>query len=213
MQSRAGGIILSSVTPIANIRRPLNNDEILSVALRIFMLQSLGFEALQNWTQTFGESSFSEEDLFARLLAAMDVVVLLRLENGAYKIIGRMPTWYEVLIPTGKRKDGIVYPEEEFPYLGDFLMDSDALWGESDASPLRSGIWSEADSEGKRYHLEAMAVRIGPQDILLIELKHTLLEVAGRSLQKSREIILLYRQALRELQRTEVRLKQAFVTE
>jgi hypothetical protein len=69
MESRQLGILLSGVTPIVRIKRPLSDPEILSVALRIFMLQSLGFEALQNWTDSIASSSFSEEDLPSNLIA------------------------------------------------------------------------------------------------------------------------------------------------
>lgn len=69
MESHGGPIFLSGVTPIVHIKRPLSPDEVLSVALRIFMLQSLGFEALQNWTDSIGSSSFSEEDLPSNLIS------------------------------------------------------------------------------------------------------------------------------------------------
>lgn len=69
MESSAGGILLSGVTPVVSIKRALNADEVLSVALRIFMLQSLGFEALQLWTESVGSSSFSEEDLPSNMIS------------------------------------------------------------------------------------------------------------------------------------------------
>ncbi|GAA0879198.1 hypothetical protein GCM10009119_21660 [Algoriphagus jejuensis] len=69
MESSGGPVFLSGVTPVAHIKRVLTSDEVLQVALRIFMLQSLGFEALQNWTDSIGSSSFSEEDLSSNLIA------------------------------------------------------------------------------------------------------------------------------------------------
>ncbi|MCX6598067.1 MAG: DUF4157 domain-containing protein [Acidobacteria bacterium] len=63
------GILLSGVTPVAHIKRPLSKDEVLSVSLQLFMLQSLGFEALQAWTDGAGHSSYSEEDLPSNMLA------------------------------------------------------------------------------------------------------------------------------------------------
>lgn len=69
MDSSGGPILLSSVTPTFNIKRPLSSDEIRSVALRVFMLQSLAFENLQEWTDFIGESSFSAEDLPSNLIA------------------------------------------------------------------------------------------------------------------------------------------------
>lgn len=69
MESSPGGVLLSGVTPIVSIKRPLNADEVHSVALRIFMLQSMGFEALQLWTESIGKSSFSEEDLPSNLIS------------------------------------------------------------------------------------------------------------------------------------------------
>lgn len=69
MESRGGPVFLSGVTPIVHIKKVLTADEVLQVALRIFMLQSLGFEALQAWTDSLGSSSYSEEDLSSNLIA------------------------------------------------------------------------------------------------------------------------------------------------
>jgi hypothetical protein len=63
------GALLSSVTPVFRIKTKLTHDEVLGVAFRAFVLQSLGFEALQSWTDAIGESSFSEEDLTSNLIA------------------------------------------------------------------------------------------------------------------------------------------------
>lgn len=69
MESAPGGVVLSGVTPIATLKRALTSeDEILSVALRIFMLQSLAFEQTQEWTNLIGASSFSEEDLPSNII-------------------------------------------------------------------------------------------------------------------------------------------------
>ncbi len=63
------GVLLSGVTPHFNITRQLSSSEVLSVALRVWQMQSLGFEALQQWTQAIGSSSFSEEDLTSNMIA------------------------------------------------------------------------------------------------------------------------------------------------
>jgi len=68
MEAKKMGILFSGVTPIAHIRRSLSGDEVLSVALRIFMLQSLGFESMQERTEWIGKSSFSEEDLPSNII-------------------------------------------------------------------------------------------------------------------------------------------------
>lgn len=69
MESSVLGVVLSRVTPVFGIKRPLSQDEVVGVAFRAFALQSLGFEALQSWTDAVGESSFSEEDLVSNLIA------------------------------------------------------------------------------------------------------------------------------------------------
>lgn len=69
MESHGGPFLLSSVTPSFHIKRPLSADEVLSVALRVFMLQSLAFENLQQWTDAIGKSSFSAEDLPSNIIS------------------------------------------------------------------------------------------------------------------------------------------------
>jgi hypothetical protein len=68
MESAPGGLVLSSATPVANVKRALSEEEVLRVALRIFMEQSERFESAQSWTDWIGQSSFSEEDLPSNLL-------------------------------------------------------------------------------------------------------------------------------------------------
>ena len=63
------GTLLSGVTPHFTITRALSSSEVLQVALRLWQMQSLGFEALQNWTESIGASSFSEEDLTSNIIA------------------------------------------------------------------------------------------------------------------------------------------------
>ena len=59
----------SAVSGRASIVRPLSEDEILSVALRLFMMQSTRFESVQVWTDFFAHSSFSEEDLPSNIIS------------------------------------------------------------------------------------------------------------------------------------------------
>ncbi|MDC8005369.1 DUF4157 domain-containing protein [Aureisphaera galaxeae] len=63
------GTVLSSVTPHFNVTRQLSSSEVNRVALRAWQMQSLGFESLQQWTQSIGSSSFSEEDLTSNIIA------------------------------------------------------------------------------------------------------------------------------------------------
>ncbi len=72
MESVGGPIFLIGVTLIVHINKVLTADEVLQIALRIYMLHSLGFEALQNWTDAIGSSSFSEEDLNSNLIAILN---------------------------------------------------------------------------------------------------------------------------------------------
>jgi hypothetical protein len=69
MESHGGPFLLSSVTPSFHIKKPLSDAEVLSVALRVFMLQSLAFENLQQWTDALGKSSFSAEDLPSNMIS------------------------------------------------------------------------------------------------------------------------------------------------
>ena len=67
MKSRKWGVTFSAVTPQAELRRALSEDEILSVALTIFAAQSTAFEHLRGWRDVIPfappSSRFAEEDL------------------------------------------------------------------------------------------------------------------------------------------------------
>lgn len=68
---------LTRVKSMLTLKRSLRQDEVLGVALWIFMNQSVFFEKEQAWTEALGHSSFSEEDLPSNLIgfymAALDI--------------------------------------------------------------------------------------------------------------------------------------------
>ncbi|HET7180116.1 MAG TPA: hypothetical protein VFI14_10330, partial [Chryseosolibacter sp.] len=68
MESSAFGITLTETTPTVSLQKPLSEQEVLQAALTTFMLQSLFFEAAQEWTDFIGGSSFAEEDLVSNLI-------------------------------------------------------------------------------------------------------------------------------------------------
>lgn len=61
--------MMSGVTLSSELNRSLSEEEVLRVALSLFVIQSYNFEALQAWTDWISKSSFAEEDLPSNLIS------------------------------------------------------------------------------------------------------------------------------------------------
>ena len=111
------------------------------------------------------------ESITAEVFAALDILVLERLDVGKFKIVGNIPKWVRRFCRiTLKPEMEVLIPHEEFPFVENFLIDAEVYWLNSDEKPLKSGIWSDLDLSGKEYHFEALALFANQKKILTIEL-------------------------------------------
>jgi hypothetical protein len=109
-----------------------------------------------------------DASLLADVCAALQILVLERLQGGSYHVIGGIPDWFRrvhaEVIPA--RND--LQPGRLFPFLKNFLLDAEAFWGEDAEGVLKSGPWRELDRSANELYLEASAVCWGAERFLLI---------------------------------------------
>ncbi len=141
----------------------------------------------------------------AEIFAALDILVLERLEVGKFKFIGNIPKWirrfYRKKLESGME---IVVPEEDFPFVENFLVDAEAYWQNNHEKPLKSGIWSDFDIAGKEFNFEASALLIDGKKIFLIEMMSDSYIEKQNLIQQARDNKLNYQQILKEKQKKEV---------
>lgn len=145
------------------------------------------------------------ESITADVFAALNILVLERLNLGSFRITGTVPNWLGCFCRRGVTSGmQILIPEEEFPFLENFLIDAEEFWERNAEDKLKSGLWTQIDLTGKEYHFEASAICIKSQKILLIESLDGEYKEMQSLIQKARENKLTYQQLLKENQKKEV---------
>jgi signal transduction histidine kinase len=141
----------------------------------------------------------------ADLFAALDILILERLEPGSFTILGTIPTWVRLFCRRRVESGTVLLiPEEEFPFLENFLIDAEEFWQSGRATKLDSGIWVEYDIRGREKNFEASAICLGDKKILLIELQDGNYQEKLSIIQKARENQLSYEQLVKENQKKEI---------
>lgn len=109
------------------------------------------------------------KDLFAKLYASLDKVVMIRMDNGHFEVVSTIPDWFAYHARRGG-DNGVGYDlEENFPYLSCFMDEALAHWQEQQPDPLRSGPWIETDTRGQEMAFEATAMSIDGKNVLVLE--------------------------------------------
>jgi hypothetical protein len=106
---------------------------------------------------------------YPELLAALDIVVVERLPNRAFDVLGPMPGWF-VPIHTAASGGDTAELARAFPFLDHFLEDAAAHWRRPDAGLLKSGPYSATDANGVEFHFEVSTVLADRRIFLLFHL-------------------------------------------
>src|SRR5215212_7243614 len=133
----------------------------------------------------------------SEILAALDVVAMERLEDSSFKLMRNAPDWFVNLYTAQARAGDCIRPQDAFIFLEYFLAEADSFWNGDGIGRLNSGPWSETDSAGRLYHLEAAALKIGNRRLLAIELLRFTYEEIQTLAQKAREKSLDYEKLAR----------------
>lgn len=140
------------------------------------------------------------------LLTALDVMVVERLADDSFTVIGSTPAWFSWLYTEAAANPQQLRLALTSPFLENFLVDAEEFWQASQPGLLKSGSWEEKGPSGKEDHLEAAALCIGERKILLIQLLGVAHEERRRLLQLAREKALLQNQLIKEIQKKEILL-------
>ncbi|CAA6814974.1 MAG: Metal-dependent phosphohydrolase [uncultured Thiotrichaceae bacterium] len=98
---------------------------------------------------------------------SFDVVVFKKDTNGKFIIHSRPTDW--LLFFLNHNSEGTYRLTQYFPYLGCFIDEAERHWKSGKIEALTSGPWVEADEKGHELALEASAIKIDGEDILLLQ--------------------------------------------
>jgi signal transduction histidine kinase len=144
--------------------------------------------------------------LLADVFAALGIVAMERLPDRSFRPISAIPGWFNRFVPGARGDREAVRPGRVFPFLENFLVDADRFWQEHDSGQVSSGIWIEIDPLGNEYALEASAMCLGRQQLLLIGLVQSVYDEKHAIIQRGRENNLAYYRFGKEIQKKEILL-------
>jgi signal transduction histidine kinase len=122
------------------------------------------------------------------LFAALDILVLERVDRGLFRISGGVPGWLRRLFSEYLISESEMFIAlDEFNFLENFLIDAEEFWQRNGQKKLKSGLWCQVDLSGDESFLEATALCVDSQKILLIELLDDAVQEKQYLLQKTRE--------------------------
>jgi hypothetical protein len=105
---------------------------------------------------------------FIDLAAALDLVAIERLPNGYMTVHGRVPAWFQALVP-GVVASGPMTLEGAAPFIQTFVEEAARFWWADHQGRVRSGPCAATDGAGAEFHYEAIALSMGLRRFLLIE--------------------------------------------
>ncbi len=112
----------------------------------------------------------SSANYSARLLSAMQFAVFEQQPSGKFTLSAEYPDWLRHLISPEKLSASSIDLLEHFVFLEAFLPIAEDFWRMGSLERLQSEFWTESDASGKEYHLQAYALKLDEQKMLLLEL-------------------------------------------
>lgn len=109
------------------------------------------------------------DPIFVDLLAALDIVIMERLQDRSFHVLGPIPDWF-VPIHTASSGGDTPALERAFPFLDHFLEEAAAFWRQPGEGRLRSGPYTAKDTYGVEFHFEVSTVLADRRIFLLFHL-------------------------------------------
>jgi signal transduction histidine kinase len=148
-------------------------------------------------------SNFDRDSRAGAVLEALSIAIFVH-TSGALRVQGKPPDWLRWIWPAITAPDAILPASS--PFLENFLIDARACWATGGEQRARSGAWIEQTSDGTELSLEATALTIGGQAILLLERLGEVFEARKSMLQKARETVIAYQRLNSEVQKKDILL-------
>jgi len=140
------------------------------------------------------------------ILAELGYVLFAREQSGELRLSGKKPTWLDALWPGLGADDRHLRIDGVSPFLKNFLIDAEKCWKKDGNQTVSSGPWVEQDPRGKELQLEATAMTIEGQAVLLIQRLGEAFEAKTSVLQRARETVIAHQRLNSEIQKKQILL-------
>jgi HD-GYP domain-containing protein (c-di-GMP phosphodiesterase class II) len=147
------------------------------------------------------------DKLLAEIYASLNLVVFTHETGGAFKLHSELPEWLMYFCGTSATQEHYVL-ENIFPYLSCFMEDAEQHWRNRQATTLTSGSWLEVDALGHELALEASALWVNEQPILLLQNLGEKYYQEVHRLQQVRNGLLTQEMLENEIQKRTLKIKQ-----
>lgn len=135
------------------------------------------------------------------VLTALGLVLLERMPDGAFALIGPAPDWFHRLCP-GESNDIAL---ASLPVLEGVLPEAEEFWAAHRTGRASCGVCTSTDVHGDECHFDVSAVRVGGRQVLVLRTLAGEYEERQSLYQKARERVLLFD----KLERAEAALREA----
>ncbi|HMJ06768.1 MAG TPA: HAMP domain-containing sensor histidine kinase [Chthoniobacterales bacterium] len=142
----------------------------------------------------------------AAVLEALGFALFLRAETGSLRAVGRSPEWLRQLWPGLDDSASELPIAEASPFFENFLIDAEDCWRKGAEQRVRSGPWIEEKGAGEQVQLEATALTVDGQSLLLVQRLSEEFEAKKEMLQRARETVIAHQRLNSEIQKKEILL-------
>lgn len=133
------------------------------------------------------------EELFEALCSELDFFVLSTVDGENFCCLSESPYWFKVFYPL-VAKGETISSDDFFPFLQNFLFDAQEHWLNKESGLLKSGYWIEQDGDSIEWPLEATALTVkGEKLLLLSHMKHNF-DAMQMKMQQARNELLVKEQ-------------------
>ncbi len=146
-------------------------------------------------------------NLLASIYDSLNLVVFIKTEEERFTLYSSMPDWLVFFLgkSTVRPTCSLV---DIFPYLSCFMDSADAHWQQQLAYPLTSGSWIEVDALGNELALEASALWVMNQPVLLLQNLGERYTQEVNRLQQVRNGLLTQEKLENEVQKRTLKIRQ-----
>ena len=149
-----------------------------------------------------------------RILGALNIGVFKHNDDNNFTILNSPPAWVINLLSQKGYQKNAINIIDHFAYLDSFIPQAINFWKTHTEGKLDSQLWIEVDSLGKEHYLQAYAIKIDNDDLIVIGPTDTYINEKQVLIQKARENSLIKEKLIKEeisLKKL-LELKDQFVT-
>jgi len=101
-----------------------------------------------------------EDSTLADILYSLDILVMERMDNGSFQVMGAVPNFSAQFFPGAVTEKKVAGFDKNCPFIENFLIDAEDCWASNCSETLRSGPWLQTDLSGEEYAFEAVALSL-----------------------------------------------------